>query len=608
MTREQVRAVIPPAVFDPDRLAAVRATGLLDTVAEESFDRLARLAAELLNAPYAFVTLVDETRSFWKSCIGVDAADPVDRQNSVQESFCQYVVGSGKPLITGDAAADPRTADNPSVEAMGVAAWAGYPLVGRGGAVLGSFCVMDTVTRTWSEHDMYLLATLAALAGSEVALRDALATATSAVLDAERGEQRLAFLDEVGEVLTDTHDPERALGELTQRMVPLLGDWCLISIVDDVTERRRDIGHAHRDPRRLGDVARYAEQHVVSEDAPTATAIRTGAPVIVAHIDEALIQRSIPDVRARAALAALAPAAIAAYPLRGRGAPFGAIAFLNGADRGPHTDDELGVAQETARRAGLSLENAYLHGRQRRIAETLQHSLLTSPPDVPGLRIEVRYRPASIDAHVGGDWYDVYRRCDGATMLVIGDVVGHDLRAISVMGQLRTMMRSIGVDRTAGPAEVLRRVDRAMPGLGVHSLATAIVVQLVDQGNGTAELTWSSAGHPVPLLIDGVGTAHDLPGATDLLLGYDPHRTRRQHCATLRAGQTLMLMSDGLFEQRDMDYDAALNRLRERLTSFAGRPLDELCDRLLEQRATDLAQDDIAVLAVRLSAPDFGSG
>ncbi|MDE0805831.1 MAG: hypothetical protein OSA99_21210, partial [Acidimicrobiales bacterium] len=65
-------------ITDPARLAAVRATGLLDTGPDEEFDQLGRLACRVLDTPYAFVTLVDDTRSFWKTCIGVASSDPAD--------------------------------------------------------------------------------------------------------------------------------------------------------------------------------------------------------------------------------------------------------------------------------------------------------------------------------------------------------------------------------------------------------------------------------------------------------------------------------------------------------------------------------------------------
>jgi hypothetical protein len=87
---------------DPQRLAAVAATGLLDTTPTTGFDRIASLAARLLDTPFGFVTVVDESRSFWKACIGVDATDPAERQNQVDESFCQYVIGLDDALLVDE--------------------------------------------------------------------------------------------------------------------------------------------------------------------------------------------------------------------------------------------------------------------------------------------------------------------------------------------------------------------------------------------------------------------------------------------------------------------------------------------------------------------------
>jgi hypothetical protein len=169
---------LPVQVFDPDRLAAVRRTGLLDTGPEEAFDRLARLAATLLGTPFAFVTIVDETRSFWKSCIGVAPTGLADRQNPVEQSFCQYVIGSGAELVVTDTTADERTRDNPSIELTGVRAWAGFPVRSPAGQVLGTFCAVDTVTRDWTPHDVDVLETLAHAASGEIARRIASTTLT----------------------------------------------------------------------------------------------------------------------------------------------------------------------------------------------------------------------------------------------------------------------------------------------------------------------------------------------------------------------------------------------------------------------------------------------
>ncbi|MFD7853410.1 PP2C family protein-serine/threonine phosphatase [Streptomyces microflavus] len=169
---------LPAALSDPARLAAVLATGLLDTGPEDVFEDLASLAARITGSGRAFVTLVDGDRSFWKACIGVDAPEIADRQNPVEESFCYFLVGlGGEPFIVDDAAADPRTAQHPSVGPMNIGAWAGYPLLDPDGQVLGSFCVIDDSARPWSEHDLTTLATLARAVSAETHLRQSLAAA-----------------------------------------------------------------------------------------------------------------------------------------------------------------------------------------------------------------------------------------------------------------------------------------------------------------------------------------------------------------------------------------------------------------------------------------------
>jgi len=94
--------LVSSRVNDPQRLAAVAATGLLDTGPATGFDRIASLAARPLDTPFGFVTVVDEARSFWKACIGVDATDPAERQIRVEESFCHYVVGLDDALLVDE--------------------------------------------------------------------------------------------------------------------------------------------------------------------------------------------------------------------------------------------------------------------------------------------------------------------------------------------------------------------------------------------------------------------------------------------------------------------------------------------------------------------------
>ncbi|MEU4237104.1 GAF domain-containing SpoIIE family protein phosphatase [Actinoplanes sp. NPDC026619] len=167
----------------PARLAAVHRTRLVDTGPEEPFDRLTRLACELLDAPFGFVTVVDDQRSFWKSCIGITSTDLADRQNPVEESFCQYIIATDDAVVIDDARLNPMTSNNPSIESMGVVAWAGFPVRSPDGQVLGSFCVVDNRPRAWSPQDVRTLEVLAHAAGGEVALRIA---ADEAAHDAEQ--------------------------------------------------------------------------------------------------------------------------------------------------------------------------------------------------------------------------------------------------------------------------------------------------------------------------------------------------------------------------------------------------------------------------------------
>jgi serine phosphatase RsbU (regulator of sigma subunit) len=173
---------LPAALSDPRRLAAVRATGLLDTEPEQPFDDLAALAAAITGCERAFITLVDENRSFWKSCTDVDLQQAGGRQNPVRESFCYFLVGLGGRFVVGDAAEDPRTRDHPSVAPMKIGAWAGYPVLGPDGEVLGSMCVIDENPHPWQAAELGALATVARAVSNEINLRGSLAEVRESLL------------------------------------------------------------------------------------------------------------------------------------------------------------------------------------------------------------------------------------------------------------------------------------------------------------------------------------------------------------------------------------------------------------------------------------------
>lgn len=157
-------------VHDPDRLAALHDTGLLDSEAEEVFDRMTRLAASLLGVPATFLSLVDRDRDFYKSAHGFGEPLATTRQLEGR-TFCHYAIGSTDPLVIDDTRADPIYRNVPTVESLGVAAYLGVPVSGPTGHVLGSFCAIDFTPRHWSERDLAVLRELAQSAEREIMLR-----------------------------------------------------------------------------------------------------------------------------------------------------------------------------------------------------------------------------------------------------------------------------------------------------------------------------------------------------------------------------------------------------------------------------------------------------
>ncbi|MGY1686400.1 SpoIIE family protein phosphatase [Geodermatophilus sp. SYSU D00867] len=253
------------------------------------------------------------------------------------------------------------------------------------------------------------------------------------------------------------------------------------------------------------------------------------------------------------------------------------------------------------------LEALYARSRSIvRAAETLQRSLLSEPPQPDHLQMAVRYVPATREAQVGGDWYDVFVQPDGSTMLVIGDVVGHDVQAAACMAQLRGLLRGIAYDSGDSPAAVLARLDAAIQGLQLGAMATVLVGRLEQTGDdraaGVTRLRWASAGHLPPLVAAPDGTSAPLDGGRPgLLLGVRPEAVRADAEVVLARGSTVLLFTDGLVERRTEGLDDGVTRLARALAELRDRPVEQVCDEVLARMVPDGAEDDVALVAVRLS-------
>ncbi|MFN0070534.1 MAG: GAF domain-containing sensor histidine kinase [Chloroflexota bacterium] len=158
-------------ILDPNRLRALGRTGLLGTPAEEEFDRLTRLAAEILEVPVAIVNLIQEDWQFFKSCFGVPEPIARERGMPVEHSFCKHAVAAGQPLVVNDMRLHPIHKHNPMIEELGIVAYAGIPLIVPEGAALGTLCVIDVKPRAWTPKQMQILSDLAASVMTEIDLR-----------------------------------------------------------------------------------------------------------------------------------------------------------------------------------------------------------------------------------------------------------------------------------------------------------------------------------------------------------------------------------------------------------------------------------------------------
>ena len=160
-----------PPLADERRLAVLRDARLLDTPAEESFDRLTKLAISFFEVPVALVSLVDDRRQFFKSAIGLAKPWSEARETPLTHSFCRHVVESREPLIIEDAREHLLVRDNLAIPDIGVIAYAGIPLITADGLALGSFCVIDTKPRKWTAREIEILHTLAGATVAEIELR-----------------------------------------------------------------------------------------------------------------------------------------------------------------------------------------------------------------------------------------------------------------------------------------------------------------------------------------------------------------------------------------------------------------------------------------------------
>ncbi|MDX3102435.1 SpoIIE family protein phosphatase [Nonomuraea angiospora] len=415
---------------------------------------------------------------------------------------------------------------------------------------------------------------------------------------------RLALLAETTTTLTSSLDVDETLRQLVRLVLPLLADWVVIDLLtEDGGVSRAAVVHFEDGLLTYRDDLEGPMPPVPQESPmPLSRALRGVTATLVTpetyhgHPDSGIAVAQQELFRATG----MHSACIA--PIRGVRDVVGALTLGRSGQPAAFTTADLLLVEDIARRAGLALDNARLYERQRRVAETMQRHLLPHLPSVPGLEMNASYRPAPRASQVGGDWYDSFVLPDGATALVIGDVVGHDLDAAAGMAQVCNMLRAYAGASEDPPSVIVDRLDRAVARMAQTTMATAVLARLERRDDGGWLLRWTNAGHPPPLLVERDGRTRYLEEGQDLLLGTGIPTVRADATADLPPLSTLVLYTDGLIESPTRTMDEGMSRLARHAASMAHRPVTLLGDVLIDRvRPTD-NDDDVALLTVRIPA------
>ncbi|MGW1501667.1 SpoIIE family protein phosphatase [Streptomyces mirabilis] len=437
----------------------------------------------------------------------------------------------------------------------------------------------------------------------------------AAAREAAAARRNLALLNEAGARIGNSLDLETTARELLDVVVPgfcdlatvdlyqglLAGDETPRALADGSAELRRvAFASAVSDAPFIGGPAPVAvgAVHHYPFNSPCADALRTARPQHVPAEDGGLIQSTL------------------AVPMVAHDTVVGLAQFSRTKGSEPFGDRDRALAVELAARAAVCIDNARLYRREHERALILQRSLLPpGDPEASGLDIACRYLPGNAATEVGGDWFDVIELPGHRTALVVGDVMGRGLRAAVAMGELRTAVRTLAL-LDLEPAEVLSALDEIARGLGTPGgvqQATRAARQPRDADlsevylatcvyavydSVTRRCTFANAGHLPPVLVEPGESALmlDVPPGMPLGVGGEPFEEVE---VELPEGALLALYTDGLVESRDHPLDEGLQAFVGALTD-PSRPLEDVCDHVLNTLDTHHGEDDIALLMARV--------
>ncbi|MFK4106330.1 SpoIIE family protein phosphatase [Streptomyces sp. NPDC019531] len=421
-----------------------------------------------------------------------------------------------------------------------------------------------------------------------------------------RAQERLELLEETAARVGSTLDAAEACRALTDLLVPRFADYAVVDVLDPagtrrapatpvpVRLRRMAVATAPGMPEPLTPMTRSGEAIFHQASSSMAQVLTGHKPVVLTRPDDDTARLLAPTRQRLERYRALELQSVAYLPLMVGGEPVGAVIVGRRGDSPEFTPEDVELLELLTARASTGIGHALRYTHEHETALEMQRAFLATPHTPgPGVEIASCYLPAGRGAEVGGDWFDAVALPSGRTLLVVGDVMGHGVRAAAAMSEYRSLIRALALQGLA-PDRLLTEADRTAHALDLDRVATCVLALLDPDAE---HVVLATAGHVPPLLVrpDTTPELVDLPVGPPLGTGSGGYESR--HCP-LPPGSLLLAYTDGLVERRGEDIDTGLDALSA-MPIASGQSLPDVLNTVLDRLAPTNSEDDVTLLAAR---------
>ncbi|MRR10898.1 GAF domain-containing protein [bacterium] len=263
------------------------------------------------------------------------------------------------------------------------------------------------------------------------------------------------------------------------------------------------------------------------------------------------------------------------------------------------SDREVAIIEGIAAQAGLAIENARLYEAEHHVATTLQQALLAMPDTVEGLSFAHAYRSASVEAFVGGDFYDVFEIEPGLVGMLVGDIAGKGLEAAVLTQLVKDTIRAHAAEKLHSSSAILELTNNIFYQVTGSDSFVTLFFGVLEQAAG--RLHFTNAGHTTAVIVRASGHVVELP-ADSPLLGAFPDRAFAQSETSLGPDDLLVMYTDGITEARKGRMQYGEPRLLRLLPALRLREPGEVVSALVNDVLSFTGgqlNDDLAILVVK---------